>query len=333
MKRMILFLLLLSPAAASYPADLGLKCPEINPKPRSIKVSRIQPLKRGKNWLEGSVKSVNSQSCDLYGMKTEEAEYSGKKLLLKNSFSYKEKEEAKKLCEVLKSEQKLTTTFSGEGRSSLDEFCRRNKKKDYGAVLVYDTSPSQGRESARRPVRQLFRLYNKRGFVTEERAFDPMMNLETITLYIYDKKNNLTETTVNDFDGRQLRRETVTWNKPTRSRTVSEYGESNELRRKTIYEQREDGTLRREVRSSHDSGEQVVTRSEKYCDEKGRYQKELVYDGDSPEPAYEYTYSCKYDAKGNWTEERRFRMIVFNGNRMPDTQTAPEITKRELLYY
>ena len=97
MKRIILFLLTLSLAAASYAADQGLKCPEINPKPRSIKILRMQPRKRGKNWLEGSVKSVNSRSCDLYGMKTEEAEYSGEKLLLKHSFSYKEKEEAKKL--------------------------------------------------------------------------------------------------------------------------------------------------------------------------------------------------------------------------------------------
>ncbi|HBA61524.1 MAG TPA: hypothetical protein DCZ92_12055 [Elusimicrobia bacterium] len=333
MKHLSLLILILSLAPAAQSADQGLKCQDIRPKIRSVKVSRMQPLKRGDNWLEGSAKNVHSQSCDLYGMKTEEAEYDGKTLLLKTVYEYHEKEAAKKLCETLRSEEKITTTFSGEGRSSLDEFCRRNKKKDFGVVLVYDATPSQGRETTRKPIRQIFRLYNGKGFVTEEHAFDPTMNLETVTLYVYDKGNNLTETTVNDFDGRQLRRETAAWNKPTRSRTVSEFGENNELRRKAIYEQREDGTLRREVRTTHDSGEQVVSKSEVYCDEKGRYQKELVYDADSPEPAYEFTYVLKFDDKGNWTEERKAKVIVYNGNRMPDKQHAPELTKREILYY
>ena len=91
--------------------------------------------------------------------------------------------------------------------------------------------------------------------------------------------------------------------------------------------------LRREVRSAYDSGEQPVTRSEVYCDAKGRPEKELVYDADAAEAKYEYTYEYKYDAKGNWTEERKTRVIVYNGNRLADTQYAPEITKREFLYY
>ncbi|OGR41831.1 MAG: hypothetical protein A2X35_11000 [Elusimicrobia bacterium GWA2_61_42] len=327
------FLALLFCLSAPAAAQTDLRCPELKPKTRSLKISRMQPLRRGKVWLEGTPKSVAAVSCDLYGMKTEEAEYDGKNLVLKHTFVYKEKEEARALCDTLKSEEKLTSTFSEEARSALDDFCRRNKKKDFGAVLVYDASPAGGRESARKPVRQVFRLYNPRGFVTEELAFDPAMNLESAALFSYDKANNLVELTVNDFDGRQLRRETFTWDKATSSRAHAEYGANNELRKKTVYELREDGTLRREVRSAYDSGEQPVTRAEVYCDEKGRPQKELAYDADAAEPKFEYTYAYKYDPKGNWTLERKTREIVYNGNRMADTQYAPEITKREFQYY
>lgn len=322
-------LCLYAPAAA----QTSLKCPELAPKARSLRTSRMQPLRRGKEWLEGTPKSVNTTSCDLYGMKTEEAEYDGKNLVLKNSYVYAEKAEARALCGKIKSEEKPINTFSDEDRSTMDDFCRKNLKKDFGIVQVYDASPSQGGESSRKPVRQIFRLYNKSGFAAEERAFDPLMKLESVTLYAYDKANNLTELTVNDFDDRQLRRETYAWNKPTNSRTHSVYGGTNELRKKTVFELREDGTLRREVRSAYDSGELPVTRSEIYCDAKGLPEKELVFDADAADPKYEYTYSHKFDAKGNWTEERRSRVIVYNGKRMKDTQYAPEITKRELMYY
>ncbi|OIO01761.1 MAG: hypothetical protein COX65_10120 [Elusimicrobia bacterium CG_4_10_14_0_2_um_filter_56_8] len=293
----------------------------------------MQPLRRSKVWLPGTAKNINSVSCDLYGMKTEEAEYDGKTLVLKNSFIYKDKDESRELCRQLKSREKLTTSFSSEAQSSMDDFCRKYSKKDFGVVLVYDASPSQGRETSRKPVRQVFRLFNKRGFVVAEHSFDPLMNLESVTLYSYDKANNLTGLTVNDFDGRQMKREAYSWSKATNSRTYSVYGGNNELRKKTVFENREDGTLRREVRSTYDSGEQPVTRSEIYHDAKGRPEKELVYDADAAGPKYEITYTYKYDAKGNWTEERKTREIVYNGKRMQDTQHAPEITLRELMYY
>ncbi|MBI4351621.1 MAG: hypothetical protein HY550_09295 [Elusimicrobia bacterium] len=320
---------LLAPAAA----QTGLKCPEFSPRVRSLRTSRMQPLRRGKVWLEGSPKSVNTVSCDLYGMKTEEAEYDGKNLVLKNSYVYREKDEARGLCEKVKSEEKPDNTFTEEDRPTLDDLCRKHLKKDFGVVQVYDASPSQGGESARKPVRQIFRLYGKNGFTAEERAFDPLLKLETVTLFAYDKSNNLTEVTENDYDGRQLKRETYAWNKPTNSRTHSVYGETNELRKKTVFELREDGTLRREVRSVYDSGELPVTRSEIYCGAGGLPEKELVFDADAADPKYEYTYGHKFDARGNWTEERRSRVIVYNGKRMRDNQYAPEITKRELQYY
>lgn len=326
-------LALLLSLAPSAGAQADLKCPEFKPKARLVRTLRMQPLKRGKDWLEGSVKNINSVSCDLYGMKTEEAEYDGKNLVLKNSFVYKDKDGSRAVCDSLKSEEKLTSTFSDEAQSSMDDFCRKYKKKDFTVVQVYDASPSQGRESARKPVRQIFRVFNAKGFVTEEHSFDPLLNLETVAAYTYDKNNNLSGVAVNDFDGRQLRREAFASDKATSSRTHSVYGETNELRKKTIYELREDGTLRREVRSAYDSGEQPVSRAEVYCDAKGRPEKELVYDADAAEPKYEYTYAYKYDKKGNWTEERKTRVIVFNGNRLADTQYAPEITKREFLYY
>ncbi len=332
MRHPALFALLFFLCAAAS-AETVLKCPVLTPKTRTLKISRMEPLRRGKKWLDGSPRSVNTVSCDLYGMKTEEAEYDGKTLVLRNSYVYKEKDEARALCDKLKSEEKLTTTFSDEAQSSLDDFCRKYRKKDFGVVQVYDASPSQGRETARKPVRQIFRLYARNGFVSEEHAFDPFMNLESVTLYSYDKANNLTEMIVNDPEGRQLKRETYTWNKATSSRTESVYDQNNELHKKTIYEMREDGTLRRKVISAYDSGEQPVTRNEIYCDAKGRPEKELAYDADAAEPKYEYDYAYKYDPKGNWIEERRARVIVYNGNRLQDTQYAPEITRREFLYY
>ncbi|HNW43973.1 MAG TPA: hypothetical protein PKI19_05660 [Elusimicrobiales bacterium] len=342
------YLLLAAALALAAPAraETDLKCEPLTPRARTIKISRMQPVRRDKTWLEGSPKSVRLVTCDTRGMKLEESEYDGKTLRLKTAYTYKENEEARALCETLKSEEKLTTTFSGEARSALDEFCRRNKKKDFGAALVYDLSPSigepsvrggapqpeRGKEGARRPIRQIFRVYAK-SFVAEELAFDPDLNLETRTVYAYDKGNNLIETTLLDFEDRQLKRETVARDKKTASRTRTVYGESNELREKTVYEDREDGTLRRETRTAYDAGDQIISRSEIYCDAKGRYQKELSYDADATEPGREFTYEYTADANGNWTLERKARTIIYNGNRIPDTQYAPEITKREIQYY
>ena len=324
---------LLAALAAPAAAQSQLSCPELKPRTRQLKIVRMQPLRRGKDWLEGTPKNTNSVSCDLYGMKTEEAEYDGKNLVLKRVYTYAEKDEARAFCEKRKSEEKLTTTFSDEAQSSVDDFCRKYKKKDFGIVRVFDASPSQAKESSRKPVRMIMRLYTKAGFTAEEHAFDPLMNLESVTLFTYDKGNNLTEMTVNDFEGRQMSRDTWAWNKAAATRTHSVFGETNELRRKDVFELREDGTLRREVVSTYDSGEQPVTRSEIYCDARGVPEKELVYDEDAAEPKYEYSYSHKVDAKGNWTEERRARAIVFNGNRLQDSQYAPEITRREFMYY
>ena len=326
---LILAAALLAPSAH---AQTALKCPEFAQKVRSVRTLRMQPLRRGKRWLEGTPKSIFSVSCDIYGMKTEEAEYDGKNLVLKTAYEYRDKDASRAICDGLKSEERLSTTFSDEG-GALDEFCRDFRKKDYAAVLAFDASPSQGRGGARKPVRQIFRVFNSKGFVTEERSFDAMRNLEGATLYSYDKGNNLSGVTVNDPDGRQLKREAFSSDKATSSRTHSFFGENNELRKKVVEELREDGSLRRVVTSTYDTGEQPVTRDEVYCDAKGRPEKELVYDADAAEPKYEYTYSYKYDPKGNWTEERKTRVIVYNGNRLADTQYAPEITKREFVYY
>lgn len=319
-------------------AETALKCEQFTPRARTIKISRMESLRRGKAWLEGPAKSVAAVSCDQRGMKTEETEYDGKALRLRTVYTYLEGDGAKAACEKLRSEEKLTTTFSGEARSSLDDFCRANKKKDYGVAQVYDRSPSgaataQDREDQEKPVRRIFRVFDPKGFPVEEYAFDPLLSLETRTSHVYDKANNLTETAVSDPEGRQLSREATARDKVTGSRTVSVYGENNELAKKTVYEYREDGTLRREVRTSYDAGGQALERSELYCDGKGNYQKELVYDGDAPEAAREFNYEHAFDKAGNWTLRRRSRIILYNGNRMADTQYAPEITRRDIEYY
>lgn len=327
--KLVLLLCLAAPAAA----QTDLKCPDFKQKVRLLKISRMQPLRRGKKWLDGSPKSAVATVCDLYGMKTEESEYDGKTLLRRTIYEYNEKDAARAICDALRRSRSTDSTFDSEEGTALSDFCDENGKKDFDEVTVYDASSSQGRASARKPVRRIFRLYNKTGFVTEERSIDSQGNLESVTLLAYDKANNLSEKTLNDPDDRQLSRETYASDKVTASRTVSVYGANTMLSGKTVYELREDGTLRREVKTSYDSGEQPVTRTEIYCDDKGRREKELDYDADAAEPGCVYSYSYKYDKNGNWTEERRTRALVYNGNLLPDTQYAPEITKRDIQYY
>jgi hypothetical protein len=329
----VLELCLIAGLAAPAAAQTDLNCPEFRQKVRLLRISRMEPVRRGKAWLDGSPKSAVATVCDLYGMKTEESEYSGKNLLRKTLFEYKEKDEARAICDKLLAARKAGSTFDAEQGTALSEFCEENGKKDFGAAFIFDASPSQGRETARKPVRKIFRLYNKHGFVTEERAMDPQDNLESVTLRAYDKANNLSELTLNDPEGRPLRRETYAADKATSSRTRSVYGQNTMLQEKTVYELREDGSLRREVRTTYDSGEQPMSRTEFYCDDKGRREKELAYDADAADAKYEYTYTYKYDKYGNWIEERRTRALVYNGNLIPDTQYAPEKTKREIQYY
>jgi hypothetical protein len=324
-----LLLCLAVPAAA----QTELKCPDLAGKVRFVKVLHMQPVRRGEKWLDGSPASALADACDKYGMKTEEDEYDAKSLLRKTVYEYREKAAASAICEGLRKGGTPDPSSAADQGSAVADFCSDNGKKDFGAVFVYDAPAQSGKTADRKPLHRIFRLYDKHGFVTEERSIDPDGNLESVTLRSYDKDNDLTEKTLNDPDGRQLKRETYVWNKPTASRTVSVYGDNTMLSEKTVYEQREDGTLRREVRTAYDSGEQPVSRSETYCDARGRPQKELDYDADSVDPSYQYSYSFKYDKAGNWTERRKTRALVYDGNLMPDTQYAPDITRREIQYY
>lgn len=329
-KAVILSLLLACPAVRAPAADL--KCADIKPRLKSLKVMAMEPLRRGKVWLEGAPRTVFYTACDFYGLKNEEAEYHQKSLALKSRFVYKSREESKLVCETLKSEEKLTSTFSEEARSSLDDFCRKNRKKDFDAVLVYDASPGSS-AGAGKPIRRIFRLYNSKGFPSEEYEFDSSANLETRTAYKYDAKNNLTEKTDYDFEDKQLKRETYASDKITASHTVSLFNENDQLAKKTVREYREDGELRRELITTYDAGEQTLGKTEITCGAKGARETELVFRGDLEKPAYEYRYSYKFDKKGNWIEERKVKLTLYEDKRFEDPKVAPQITKREITYY
>ena len=329
LKSLVLILLpLITLPAAGTAADL--KCEEMKPRLRSLKVMSMQPQRRGKAWLEGEPVTVFQTFCDLYGMKNEETEYHQKSLSRKTRFSYKPKEEAKAVCAARKSEEKLTSTFSEEARSSLDDFCRKYRKKDYDSMLVYDATPGSASEM---PIRQVFRIYNPKGFPSEEYEFDPAAALETRTEYKYDSKNNLLEKTDFDFEGRQLRRETYASDKLTASRTVSFFDGNNLLAKKKVQEYREDGTLRRELVTTYDDAEQVLGKTETACGANGAKETELIFQGDLERPVYEYRYSYKFDAKGNWIEERKVKLALYEDKRFEDPKVAPQIVKREINYY
>lgn len=320
--------LLLAGGAA---AQTDLKCPDYASGVRSLKVIHMQPVRRGRRWLDGTPTDSLAISCDERGMKTSEAQYDGKALTLKRAYVYSAAPEARKFCENLKSEEKRTTSFSEEGNSSLDDFCRRNRKKDFTMAAVYDPAAARGAQAG--PLRRVFTLLNKRGFPEKEYSFDAFNSLESVTAYDYDKNNGLTQVTVTDPDGGQLRRETFSGGGPAAPRVHSVYGETNQLKRKTADELRVDGTIRREVVTDYDSAEQPVSRSEIYMDTTGVPQKELIFDPDDPQPREEYDYTHELDKKGNWTERRRTRLLFFNGSPVKDPDSPPEITRREFLYY
>jgi len=323
-----LSLLLALSAARAGAADL--KCEDLKPRLKSLKVMNMEPRRRGKVWLEGEPRTVFYTACDYYGLKNEEAEYNQKSLVLKSRFAYRSREEARTLCETRKSEEKLTSTFSEEGRTSLDDFCRKNRKKDFDAVLVYNASPGA---AADKPIRHIFRIYNSKGFPSEEYEFDPSANLETRTVYKYDAKNTLIEKTDLDPEDKQLKRETYANDKITASRTVSLFNENDQLAEKTLREYREDGTLRRETITAYDAGEQAAAKTEIACGASGARETELVFRGDLEKPVYEYRYSHLFDKKGNWIEERKVKLTLYENKRFEDPAVAPAITRREITYY
>ena len=351
---------------------MTLKCEDLKPRYSALKTKRMQPLRRGKIWLSGVSKAELVETCDPYGMKTGEAQYSRKSLQLKRKLIYKNRPAAGLLCETRRSGEKLTTSFSDEARSSLDDFCRKYKKADFDAVLVYDESAGLSAEGGpaavfvgnnsfagpdpfgapgksagakedattdgtaqglTAPFKRIFRVYNGTGFVNEEYFFDPEGGLETRKVYKYDAKNNLTEMAELDFSGNQLSRETFTFNRITSAKTSAIYGQTDELLKKTVSQYREDSTLRQVIVYVYDAGAQLVSKNEIHFSSSGLREKELVYQGDFETPAYEYHYSHKLDLKGNWTEERKTKFVFFNGKSLPDTQGAPEITQREITYY
>ena len=314
-------------------AQTDLKCPDYAAGARSLKVIHMQPVRRGKRWLDGTPTDSLAVSCDERGMKTAEVQYDGKALTLRRAYVYSATPEARKFCENLKSDEKRTTSFSEEGNSSLDDFCSRNRKKDFTMAAVYDAIPAAAKSGQAKPLHRVFTLFNKRGFPEKEYSFDSFNSMESVTVYDYDKNNNLTQITVTDPDGGQLRRETFSPGGPASPRVHSVYSETNQLKRKTADELRGDGTLRREVITDYDSDEQPIRRSEIYMDTTGVPQKKLIFDPDDQQPREEYDYTHELDKKGNWTEQRRTRLLFFNGSPVKDHDSPPEITKREFLYY
>jgi len=313
-------------------AEMTLKCEDLRPRYSALKTMRMQPVRRGKAWLSGVPESELLVTCDRYGMKTGEFQYSRKSLVLRHKMVYQDRKTARLFCENAESNDELTSGFSQDARASLEDFCRKQKKKDFDAVLVYDeTAGAAGNRSE--PFKHIFRVYNGAGFVSEEYFFDPASGFETKKVYSYDAKNNLTEAAEIDFSGTQIKRETFSFDKITASKTHSVYRQTNELLEKTVSQYREDSTLRSITIYSYDAGAQLVSKSEIRCSAAGLQEKEVIYRGDFEKPAYEYHYSHKLDPKGNWAERRKTKFIFFNGKYFPDTQSHPEITRREITYY
>ncbi|MBI4802858.1 MAG: hypothetical protein HY796_10085 [Elusimicrobia bacterium] len=309
-----------------------LKCENLKPKIKSLKVMTMLPVKRDKIWLEGVPGSVFQTSCDSDGLKTGEAEYQQKTLVSKKRFVHKTRKEIETVCKNIKSEEKVDSSFGEDSRSAFEDFCRENLKKDFDAVMVHDAVAAPGASGAENLIKQVFRFYNSKGLPAEDRQFDAYMGLEARIEYKYSGKNELAEKTEYGPDGGKLKQEVYSFDKKANTRSVSVFNEHGQLTEKTVYEHRKDGTLSREVRTEYNAGEQMLSKSEIYCDEKGAPLRESVYEG-SENPAYEYRYTYKSDKNGNWTEEWKTRFLTYGDKRLEDKSAAPRIVKREITYY
>jgi YD repeat-containing protein len=317
-------------ALSQHAAGTDLKCEDIKPKLKSIKVMNMEPLRRGKIWLEGKVKNIFYTACDPHGFKTEESEYHQNDLVLKSRFEHKTGSESRLICETVITEKKNADDLSAATGYSLADFCEENRKKTFDAVVIYDVSAE---DYTAKPMRQVFRLHNPKGPVSEEYEFDSSENLETRTSYKYDSAGTLVEKTVYDATGSQLRREARAEDKITASRVISFFNENNQLSRKTVAEYRENGTLRREIATTYDAAEQALAKTEAICGANGRRETELVFQGNLEKPIYENRYSYKSDKKGNWIEERKIKLTLYDDKRFEDPKIAPQIVKREITYY
>ncbi|MBU2574050.1 MAG: hypothetical protein KKH28_08255 [Elusimicrobia bacterium] len=332
MKTVFIFLSLVCLAFPPAGAQ-ELKCEDIKPKIKSLKVMTMRPVKRNKVWLEGNPGSVFQTSCAADGLKTEEAEYRQKTLVSKKRFIHKTMEEIKAMCRNIKSEKKVNSSFGEDSRSELEIYCREKLKKDFDAVMVYDAVAAPNASGALNLIRQTFRFFNSKGFPVEEHQFDLYMGLEVKITYKYRGKNDLAEKTDYGPDGDLLEQEVYSFNKAANTRTVSVFNEHGQPTKKTVYEYRKDGTCSKEIRTTYDSGEQMLSKSEIYRDEKGAPRKEVVYEGSFENPVYEYRYAYKSDKNGNWIEEWKTKFLAYGNKRLKDKSAAPRIIKREITYY
>jgi hypothetical protein len=324
----ILLALLAASAFPLHAAETDLKCEKLSPAFSGLKVMLMQPRRRAKEWLADRPNAVFQTACDKHGYKTEESESGRSGLISRRRYLYKSREDAGRLCKDRKSEEKLTTTFSEDARSQLDDFCRENRKRDFDVVFVLDALTGTAA-----PVRQIFRLYTAKGLLAEEYEFDMAAGLEARTGYTYDPKNSLARKTEYAPDGRRLRREDYSSDNTAASRTVTLLDENDQPEKKTIYEYREDGTLRRETVTAYDAGGQELSRNEILYGGKGGRKTERVFQGDPPKPVYEYRYSHKLDKHGNWIEERKVKLLLYDNKPFGDPKTPPDITRREITYY
>lgn len=331
MKTILIFLpviwLICSRAAAQE-----LKCDDLKPKIKSLKVMIMAPVKRDKVWLEGSPAATFQTACAPDGFKTEEAEYQQKTLVSKKRFIHKSRKEVRDLCAGAKSEEETDTPAGEDSRADLDKFCKEYLKKEPEAVMVYDAVAAPDASSAANLVRQTFRFYNPEGLPAEDHQFDNYMMPEARVEYKYGGKGEPAGRTDYGPDGARLRQEIRSFDKKANTRSVSVFNEHGQPLKKTVREYRKDGTLAKETRTEYNAGEQVLFKYEISCDEKGSPRTEAVYEG-GEDPAYEYRYTYKYDVKGNWTEEWKTKFLIYGGKKLEDKTASPRITKREIAYH
>lgn len=321
------FICLVPPAAGAQ----ELKCEGLKPGIKNLKVMLMSPVKRDKVWLEGSPGTTFQTACAPDGYKTEEAEYQQKTLVSKKRFVHKSREEVKALCLKAKPEDDADSEPGEDTRAELDKFCKEHQKRGPEAVMIYDAVAAPDAAGSSNLIRQTFRFLNSKGLPAEDRQFDNYMGLEARVEYKYGG-GELAERTDYGPDDAKLKQEVHSLDKKTGTRSVSVFNEHGQLTKKTVREYRKDGTLSKEVRTEYNTGEQMLSKSEIFCDGKGAPKTEAVYEG-GESPAYEYRYAYKYDAKGNWSEERKTKFLAYGEKRLEDRSVSPRITKREIAYY
>ncbi|GAB4032713.1 MAG: hypothetical protein Fur0012_11550 [Elusimicrobiota bacterium] len=299
---------------------------KINGNPSMVKKIYLLPYKKNKVWVPGKVTSEFETYYDREGKPVKELEKSSGQIILQKNYIYRGETETQQSCQEAIKKTEKDTSFTEVQENAFSDTCKKHKNKKMRMKVQYNISPQ---EKSPRPFKTF--LYVETSGKSIEYVFDADLNMEYKLQKSVDKKNQISEESKTDQDGKQIEKTLYKYSSQPLSVLVKYFDENDLLKKEILKEYRADNTLRIQTETSYDNLEQIFSKNIVECDTSGFPLNEKQYNQNGA-LEYEISYSYEYDEKANWTQLTKSKKRIVYGKAISD-EIPPEMFKREIKYY